>query len=112
MIRIKTLAVAGLFFIPCLGMSHPLNVPQSFMGSECLINPYGITSHITWHGYDYDNYQKCFQEIAQSGSFYVRADFNQGGINWGKSNQSFAIWDDVVSEAKANGLQMAPLVYP
>ena len=94
----------------CFSQTRPIQ--QVFVGDSKLDKPYGITSHITWYGYDYDKYQVCIEEIAATGTNYIRTDFNQGSINWGKKNQSFTVWDNVVTTSKAKGVQMTPLVYP
>lgn len=95
-----------------LSYSQPVSVQQRFCGSSILVNPYGITSHITWRGYDYDNYHACAEEIATAGVELLRTDFNQGSISFGKKDQSFVIWDNVITAAKGNDLLLAPLVYP
>lgn len=87
-------------------------VPQQFPGTSRLDFPYGVTSHITWYGYDYNNYRKCIEEIAECGVNVIRTDFNQASINWGKNNQDFSVWRNIVNTSLLNELKVSPLVYP
>lgn len=107
-----TVIIAIALLSSGLAFSQTRKVELLFSGERSLVLPYGMTSHITWRGYDYDNYVKCVQEIAESGVNYIRTDFNQNSISWGKKEHSFSVWDDVVSSASSLGVRMAPLVYP
>lgn len=82
-----------------------------FPCSAKLDNQYGITSHITWHGYDYDNCQKNISSMATMGSNVVRLDFNSPGIGWESGNINYSIWDNVYYKSKGNGLKLLPIVY-
>lgn len=106
------LLLLELFLLIGCNQSIAQTVNKLFPGDSVLVEPYGITSHITWKGYDYDNYQTAISEVSANGTDFIRTDFNQGSINWGKANQSFSIWDNVVRTAVNNGVQIAPLVYP
>ena len=88
------------------------NVHLQFPGTDRLDFPYGVTSHITWYGYDYNNYRKCIEEIADCGVNVIRTDFNQASINWGKDNQDFSVWSNIVNTSVLNGVMVSPLVYP
>lgn len=102
--------LSACIVVECFAQESKLGL--LFPGKDTLTSPYGITSHITWSGYDYDNYKACIDEIAASGSLYIRTDFNRASINWGKENQDYAVWDNIVQCASAKGLRVAPLVYP
>lgn len=82
-----------------------------FQSSRRLFHPYGITSHITWRGYDYDHYQRNLYNIAESGNDIVRLDFNSPGIGWETGNIDFTLWDNVYNASKAQGIKMLPIVY-
>lgn len=106
-----TLSISLLFTTQAC-FSQSSSILQRFKGTETLNNPYGITSHITWQGYDYDKYLDCIRDITTLGIYYIRTDFNQGSIKWGKNDQSFVPLDKVVTASKMDNLKVAPLVYP
>ena len=87
-------------------------IPQVYRGSALLEDPYGITSHITWKGYDYDTYRSCFNSISQLGVSYLRTDFNSTGADDTITESDFEIWDNIVSEAVSSHIQLSPLIYP
>lgn len=103
-------ALFGL--VSLTGFAQPKILARLFPCEEYLDSPYGITSHITWRGYDYENYKKCIDEATGSGSSYIRTDFNRASINWGGENQNFSVWDNIVQCASSKGVRVAPLVYP
>lgn len=87
-------------------------VPKLFRGGDVLTKQYGITSHITWDGYDYDCYRDNLKAIADCGIDEIRFDFNYNTINWGKPNVNFSRWDLVSTEALRNGLTISPIFSP
>ena len=92
--------------------SQEKQIPQLFKGEASLHQQYGITSHITWTGFEYDRYKENIDFIRQGGHNIIRTSFGARLICWGKENVSFKALDDVSSEASRNGLQMLPIIYP
>lgn len=95
--------------IPVFAQSDGLS--PIFPGDVKLYDQFGITSHITWHGYDYDNYQRNIYNIAASGNDVVRLDFNSPGIGWETGRVNYTIWDNVYSASRQQGVKMLPIVY-
>ena len=87
-------------------------VPRLFDGKDVLYEQYGITSHITWRGYDYDNYKNNLTDIANCGINKVRIDCNYNAINWGKGKVDYSVWDEVFSEVTRKGLTITPIFSP
>lgn len=115
--------VLGLYFkhIVCLlsllsigvtnAFSQPIELSPLFPGAALMQEQYGITSHITWRGYDYDNYRGNIRNIVESGNDVVRLDFNSPGIGWETGKINPTIWDNVYTAAKFSGAKMLPIVY-
>lgn len=87
-------------------------VEKRFNGKEVLECSYGITSHITWRGYDYDNYERNLDLIKGSGTQFVRFDLNYGDVNWGKTNVDFDVFDRIINTAYSKDLQVSPIFSP
>lgn len=115
--------VLGLYFkhIVCVlsllsmgvtnAFSQPIELSPLFPGAALMQEQYGITSHITWHGYDYDNYRGNIRNIVESGNDVVRLDFNSPGIGWETGKINPTIWDNVYTAAKFSGTKILPIVY-
>lgn len=115
--------VLGLYFkhIVCVlsllsigvtnAFSQPVELSPLFPGTALVKEQYGITSHITWHGYDYDNYRGNIRNIVEAGNDVVRLDFNSPGICWETGKINPTIWDNVYTAAKFSGAKMLPIVY-
>lgn len=91
--------------------SQPVELLPLFRGNTQMQEQYGITSHITWHGYDYDDYRGNIHNIVESGNDVVRLDFNSPGIGWETGKINPVRWDNVYSTAKSSGAKMLPIVY-
>lgn len=87
------------------------NLPVFFPGTSLLYNQYGITSHITWYGYDYDDYHHNICRIAALGNNVIRLDFNSPGIGWETGRVNYSIWDNVYYTSRKQGVKMLPIVY-
>lgn len=94
---------------PLKSQSHTL--PQLFNGESTLKNQYGITSHITWHGFEYDDYKHNVDLIKQSGNNIIRTDFSAKNLGWDIGKADYTIWDNVYKEATTVGLQLLPMIY-
>lgn len=115
--------VLGLYFkhIVCVlsllsigvtnAFSQPIELSPLFSGTALMQEQYGITTHITWRGYDYDNYRGNIRNIVESGNDVVRLDFNSPGIGWETGKINSIIWDNVYTAAKFSGAKMLPIVY-
>lgn len=82
-----------------------------FPCDSVLHEPYGITSHITWSGYDYDSYKSRISSIKKLGTTFLRTDFNYTGKQ-GVSENDFFTWDNIVNASACKKISLAPLVYP
>lgn len=82
-----------------------------FPCDSILHEPYGITSHITWPGYDYDSYKSRISAIKSLGASFLRTDFNYSG-NQGISDNDVLVWDKIVDAAGCKKISVVPLVYP
>lgn len=91
--------------------SQSITLPQLFKGEPTLQNQYGITSHITWHGYEYDDYRNNVDLIRQSGNNIIRTDFSAKNLGWDRGKADYTVWDNVCHEAEAAGLQFLPMIY-
>lgn len=91
--------------------SQSITLPQLFKGEPTLQNQYGITSHITWHGYEYDDYKHNIDLIKQNGNTIIRTDFSAENLGWNKGKANYTVWDNVFNEATAAGLQLLPMIY-
>ena len=104
-----------LFFLMVMNnlpsKSQSYIVPQLFNGESTLDNQYGITSHITWPGYDYDHYERNFSQIKGSGNYILRTDYSAAVLKWGKGNVDFTVLDNVYSAAKSKSIQLLPMIY-
>lgn len=91
--------------------SQPVELTPFFKGSSKMQEQYGITSHITWHGYDYDDYRGSIRNIVESGNDIIRLDFNSPGIGWETGKVNPTIWDNVYTSARLSGTKLLPIVY-
>ena len=105
----------SIFFISIfntfLTLAQPAEYKSLFPGTASMQDQFGITSHITWNGYDYDKYRANIHNIVGSGNDIVRLDFNSPGIGWETGKINPTIWDNVYSAAKFSGTKMLPIVY-
>lgn len=105
----------SIFFISIfntfLTLAQPAEYKSLFPGTASMQDQFGITSHITWNGYDYDKYRANIQNIVGSGNDIVRLDFNSPGIGWETGKINPTIWDNVYTAAKFSGAKMLPIVY-
>lgn len=92
-------------------MSQSRTLPQLFNGGPTLHNQYGVTSHVTWRGYDYDNYRGNIASIQKGGFNSVRTDFNHSVIGWDTDNVDCSVFDDVYNETRLRGIQLLPIIY-
>lgn len=91
--------------------AQEVKIVPLFPGKPVLNEQYGITSHITWHGYDYDNYQRNIFNITTSGIDIIRVDFNSPGIGWESGFVDYTIWDNVYNASKQQGAKLLPIAY-
>lgn len=86
-------------------------IPQLLKGAPILENQYGLTSHITWHGFEYDDYKQNVDLIKQSGNKIIRTDFSAENLGWDRGKADYTIWDNVYNEIVSAELQMLPMIY-
>ena len=106
MVFLLLLSVAGTLPL----QSQQYAIPQLFKGDSILHDQYGITSHITWHGFEYDNYQYNIDVIKKSGNNIIRTDFSARNLGWYTGNANYQIWDNVNNEATSQGLRLLPII--
>ena len=90
--------------------AQPRAISQLFSGSGRLSEQYGISSHVSWKGYDYDNLKFNLKLMSDCGSNVVRTDFGASTINWGTNKMDFSIFDHVIEETCSQGMQLLPIV--
>lgn len=109
---LKLLLVEAFSLVCCISINaQVIEIPQLFVGHDILKEQYGITSHITWKGYDYDNYEGNLMAISECGIDKIRIDFNYGSINWGKGEANFTIWNNIYKEVYNRGLDITPIFF-
>lgn len=91
--------------------SQPQSIPLLFKGKPTLQEQYGITSHITWYGHEYDDYSHNMNLIRQSGTNVVRTDYSAKNLSWGTSVPNYSRWDNIFNEARAKGIRLLPMVF-
>lgn len=57
-----------LFIGVANSFSQSVELSLLFPGTALMQEQYGITFHITWHGYDYDNYHGNIRNIVEAGN--------------------------------------------
>jgi hypothetical protein len=70
--------------------------------------PYGIVSHLT--GHEYDNRAAIASALAGANIKLVRVDFGWWSMEQPEGTWNYAVFDDVVSTANANGIQLIAIL--
>lgn len=91
--------------------AQPVAIPQLFKGNALMSKQYGVTSHITWYGFEYDDYKHNVDLIKQCGYNIIRTDYSASNLDYYVGKIDYTRWDNVFNEAKSANLQLLPLIY-
>ena len=71
---------------------------------------YGICEHVACRGFDHDNCDREFAQIAKAGVTWVRTDFLWGICEPKDGEWDWSVFDDTVAKAEAHGLTLLPIL--
>lgn len=101
-----------LIILFCSGCSRSETISPVFKGSDRLIEPYGVVTHITRTG-DYGDYAQRDDELQllkSIGVNWIRCDITRGMINSPKKGERIYVIDSVLVSVERYGLNFLPIL--